>query len=595
MSYLPIADHGVIGDLRTVALVGTDGGIDWYCCPSFDSPSVFGALVGSDNGGTYRIAPVSCCTTKQLYFPDTNVLITRFLSPDGVAEVQDFMPVNGTQRLIRRVVGVRGRLRLRASCEPRFDYGRDAHEVVIRPGGALFRSRALTLALSTPVPLDESPGGTGAAAEFELGAGETVTFSLEAVAADAAPVPLSEGRARGLFEETVEYWLGWLSQSTYTGRWREMVHRSALALKLLTYEPTGAIVAAATTSLPEQLGGERNWDYRYTWIRDSAFTINALLQLGFADEARSFGSFLGTCFDGASGNGSGPLQIMYGIDGRKELGEEILGHLEGYRGSAPVRVGNGAAHQLQLDIYGEIIDAAYLIDRHQQHQMPYDAWKGLATTVDWLCENWDRPDEGIWETRGGRRRFTHSRLMSWVALDRAVRMARDRSMPADIVRWMGVRDEIYRWVMERGWSDERQAFVQHDETDVLDASILLMPLVGFIGPRDPRWLSTLDAIGEELVSDSLVYRYDPEASPDGLDGDEGTFSICTFWYVDALTRAGRVGEARLAFEKMLTYANHLGLYAEEIGPTGEQLGNFPQAFTHLALISAAINLDRRLG
>jgi GH15 family glucan-1,4-alpha-glucosidase len=392
----------------------------------------------------------------------------------------------------------------------------------------------------------------------------------------------------------VQYWLDWIAQSTYTGRWRETVNRSALVLKLLTYAPTGAIVAAPTTSLPEQLGGSRNWDYRYTWIRDSSFTLYALMRLGFADEATAFSQFVIDRFSNASSNGSGPLQVMYGIDGRAQLPEEELEHLEGYEGSAPVRIGNGAAHQLQLDIYGEIIDAVYLIDRRGT-RIPYDAWIALAEVVEWVCENWDQPDEGVWETRGGRKRFTYSRVMCWVALDRAVRIARERSLPADIVRWMRVRDEIFFRVMKDGWSEQKQAFVQHDETDVLDASVLVMPFVHFIAPDDPRWLSTLDAIGRELVSDSLVYRYDPEASPDGLDGDEGTFSICSFWYVEALSRAGRVREARMAFEKMLTFANHLGLYSEEIGPSGEQLGNFPQAFTHLALISAAFSLDRNLG
>jgi GH15 family glucan-1,4-alpha-glucosidase len=439
------------------------------------------------------------------------------------------------------------------------------------------------------------PTQRGVVTEFELRAGQTASFVLEQVTSHQRAHGLSEEAADAMLDETVRYWLGWIAQSSYTGRWREMVNRSALTLKLLTYAPTGATVAAPTTSLPEQLGGKRNWDYRYTWVRDSAFTLYALLRLGFTSEAQAYGRFLGGCFSSGASNGSGPLQLMYGIDGRTSLPEEILGHLHGYQGSAPVRIGNGADEQLQLDIYGEIIDAAYLVERYSGLHMPYDTWCAIAEAVEWLCENWDQPDEGIWETRGGRERFTYSRVMSWVALDRAIRIAGLRSLPGDIVRWTRVRDEIFHRVMDRCWSEQRQAFVQYEGGDVLDASVLVMPLVKFITPTDPRWLSTLDAIGAELVSDSLVYRYDPGASPDGLEGDEGTFSICSFWYVESLARAGRLGEARLAFEKMLTYANHLGLYSEEIGASGEQLGNFPQAFTHLALISAAVNLDRKLG
>jgi GH15 family glucan-1,4-alpha-glucosidase len=588
-NYLPIADHGVIGDLRSVALVGADGTIDWFCPGRFDAPSVFGSILDSARGGHYRIAAAQECTTKQLYVPDTNVLITRFLSPAGVGELQDFMPVGDRQQLIRRVVCVRGELQFRLECEPRFDYGRDHHDVVLTEAGALLRSPDLSLALGAPLPLSST--GTGVAATFTLAAGETATFVLEA---DETPRVLADADAEAAFAETVEYWLGWIGQSTYTGRWREMVNRSALALKLLTYAPTGAIVAAPTASLPEQLGGGRNWDYRYTWIRDAAFTLYALLRLGFTEEGKAFGEFIGECFRNSAGNGSGPLQLMYGIDGRTDLPEEILDHLEGYEGSGPVRIGNGAAHQLQLDIYGEMLDAAYVAEVYGNSRMPYDAWRAVAGIVDWVCENWDQPDEGIWETRGGRQRFTHSRLMCWVALDRAIRIARDRGFPADLVRWMAVRDDIFHRLMERSWNEARGAFVQHEDTDLLDASVLLMPLVHFVAPDDPRWLSTLDAIGEELVSDSLVYRYHPEGSPDGLDGGEGTFSICSFWYVEALARAGRVREARFAFEKMLTYANHLGLFSEEIGPGGEQLGNFPQAFTHLALISAAVCLDRKL-
>ena len=592
-TYLPIGEHGVIGDLRTVALVGTDGTIDWYCCPRFDSPSVFAAILDRQRGGRYRIAPaLALGTVKQLYFPDTNVLITRFLTPSGVGEVQDFMPIGPRQRLIRRVLCVRGEMTFRIEVEPRFDYGREEHEVVVHEHGAVFRAPSLTLALSSRIGLEVKGGDVSA--QFQLEPGETETFALETVPETYVPRSFTADEMRQDFEDTVDFWRAWLARSNYRGRWREMVHRSALVLKLLTYEPSGAMVAAATTSLPEELGGVRNWDYRYTWIRDTAFSLYALLRLGFTDEAAGFMDWLTDRFRERVGHESGPLQIMYGIDGRAELPEEILDHFEGYRRSAPVRIGNGAADQLQLDIYGELIDSVYLFNKHAT-PISHDAWNDLSRIVEWVCDNWDQADEGIWETRGGRKKFTYSQLMSWVALERAIRIARQRGLPADVPRWSVVRDQIYRQVMERGWHEERRAFVQHYETDVLDASVLLMPLTKFMAPTDPRWLSTLDAITGELVSDSLVYRYDPEASPDGLTGGDGTFSICTFWYVEALARAGRLDEARLAFEKMLTYANHVGLYSEEIGATGELLGNFPQAFTHLALISAAVNLDRQLG
>jgi GH15 family glucan-1,4-alpha-glucosidase len=597
--YLPIAEHGIIGDLHTVALVGSDGTIDWYCCPTFDSPSVFAAILDKERGGYYRITPASeDWTPKQLYFPDTNVLITRFLSPEGVGEMQGFMPIarDGEERhrhrLIRRVVCVRGEMRFRLELKPRFNYGRDEHRIDQYEHGVVFRSQNLCLALqgTKPIACDHAD----AHSEFTLKAGETVTFVLESVAADYVPRKYSEHETRESYERTIAYWRRWLAQSRYRGRWREMVDRSALVLKLLTFQPTGAIVAAPTTSLPEQIGGPRNWDYRYTWIRDAAFSLYGLLRLGFTEEAEAFMAWLTDRFHDRMAGESGPLQIMYGIDGRPELPEEELDHFEGYRGSAPVRIGNGAADQLQLDIYGELIDSVYLYNKYGT-PIYHEAWTHVCSLVEWVCENWDQADEGIWETRGGRKEYTFSRLMCWVAVERAIRMARQRGLPADLVHWSRHRDEIYRQIMDRGWNEERQAFVQHFESDVLDSSLLLMPLVKFIAPTDPRWLSTLDAITRELVSDSLVYRYNVEASPDGLKGDEGTFSICSFWYVEALARAGRVEDARLAFEKMLTYANHLGLYSEEIGPTGEQLGNFPQAFTHLALISAAFNLDRSLG
>lgn len=596
--YLPIAEHGLIGDLRSVALVGTDGTIDWYCCPSFDAPSIFAAILDTERGGAFELAAAVPARTKQFYFPDTNVLITRFFTEEGVGEVQDFMPIGheaeevARHRLIRRVLCVRGSIPFRARVAPRFDYGRVPHTVRMEGNVAVFASDGLSLGLTATVPLEAE--GLDARADFKLAEGESAVFALDQVGGAVEPRGCARTEAESQFDVTVAFWRRWLSQSQYRGRWREMVHRSALTLKLLTYAPTGAIVAAPTTSLPEQIGGERNWDYRYVWVRDAAFCVYALLRLGFTGEAEAFMKFVTRHVSPGDGKPSGPLQIMYGVDGRTDLAEQELDHLEGHLGSAPVRIGNGAAEQLQLDIYGALIDSIYLYDKWAK-PISSDQWDDVCALVDWVCENWDQPDEGIWETRGGRKNFLYSRLMCWVAIERAIRMANRRGLPADLVRWRGHRDTIYRRIMKRGWSEKRQAFVQYEDSDVLDAAVLMMPLTKFIAPTDPKWLSTLDALTHDLVSDSLVYRYDPQASPDGLRGDEGTFSICSFWYVEAMVHAGRIDEARLAFEKMLTYANHLGLYAEEISHTGEQQGNFPQAFTHLVLISAAFNLDRALG
>ena len=598
-SYPPIAEHGVVGNLHTVALISTDGTVDWYCSPRFDSPSMFASLLDAERGGRFMLRPSGGeWQNKQLYLPDTNVLITRFLTPAGVGEVEDFMPVGEVRdgshrdRLIRRVVSVRGRMSFELECAPRFDFGREPHRADRRPEGVVFESRAGRVALETDTPVEVR--GSDVHASFELEAGESATFVLEHIPGEDAMHGHSAHETRELLDRTVSYWRRWLAQSRYRGRWRETVHRSALTLKLLTYSPTGAIVAAPTTSLPEVVGGERNWDYRYTWIRDAAFSLYSLLRLGFTEEATAFMDWLTERLTSMQIEESGPLQIMYGIDGRREIPEQLLEHFEGYRGSAPVRIGNNAATQLQLDIYGELVDSIYLYDKHAT-PISHGTWGHLQRMVDWVCNNWDQADEGIWETRGGRQHFTYSRLQSWVAVERTLRMAAARGLPTHRADLEGARDEIYRQIHDRGWDPRREAFVQHYDTSILDASVLLMPLMKFIAPEDPRWLSTLEAIGSELVSDSLVYRYNLEASPDGLAGREGTFSICTFWYVEALSRAGHLDEARLIFEKMLTYANHLGLYAEEIGPTGEQLGNFPQAFTHLALISAAVNLDRQLG
>jgi len=593
--YPPIADHGVIGNLRTVALVGVDGTIDWYCPERFDSPSVFGSILDRRRGGFYRIAPCrDDVSSKQLYLPDTNILITRFLSPDGVVEVQDFMPVGANhQPLVRRVVGVRGEVPVRIEIEPRFDYGRVVHERRTHPNGVSFHTDDLDLSLASDLTLTPTPTGGVVA---EVLARERTAHAL-VLHHGSLPELLSEEQTEALGDETIAYWRRWLHQSSYVGRWREMVNRSALTLKLLTYAPTGAMVAAPTTSLPEQVGGTRNWDYRFSWTRDFAFSIYALTRLGFADEAQAL-TWFGRSAAGEAcrrPGANGPLRILYGIDPTSITDEHVLDHWEGYRGSAPVRIGNAAEHQLQLDISGEFLDALSLSEQTGSDRLlSYDLWQEVSGIIGWLCDHWDEPDEGIWEVRSGRKRFTFSRLMSWVALDRAIRIADHRAFPADLSRWRTERDALYAWIMQRGWNHQRQAFVQSEDADELDASLLLMPLVHFVGPTDPRWLSTLDAIGNELLSDSLVFRYEHRRASDGLNGNEGTFSMCTFWYVECLARARRLDEARLVFEKMLTYSNHLGLYSEQIGATGELLGNFPQAFTHLALISAAINLDRKL-
>src|SRR6476469_3886077 len=588
-----IEDHGVIGDLQTAALVSTEGEIDWLCLPRFDSPSVFGSILDHDRGGSFLVRCGGAGRTKQMYLPDSNVLVTRFLGESSVGEVVDFMvprevrhTEGGALRLVRIVRAVKGQVEVDIRCAPAFDYGRTRTEVdIVEGAGAFFSSVAGQLVLRSTVPLVAD--GRAAVGRPVLTEGQALALELSR---HGSTHPLGVFQAEALLSATLGYWQSWVRRSRYRGRYREMVERSALTLKLLVHQPTGALVAAATTSLPESIGGTRNWDYRYTWVRDAAFTVYGLMALGFTEEAAAFTTWLeARCLDAPPGES---LQVLYAVDGEPSPPEQELGHLSGYRGSRPVRIGNGAAGQRQLDIHGELMDSVYLFNKHGQ-PISYSLWVALCRQLDWLEKHWDEPDCGVWEVRGPMRRFTYSTLMTWVAFERAERIARQRGLPAPLARWREAADRAYLQVQEQAWSPSLQAYVQYPGSTTLDAGALVMPLVKFTGPQDPRFLATLDRIEHELVTDSLVQRYRTDGS-DGFEEGEGTFNLCSFWYVEALTRAGRLEQARQTFEKMLTYANHLGLYAEEIGPSGEALGNVPQAFTHLALISAAVNLDRAL-
>src|SRR5215831_9410393 len=593
MPYQPIENYGIIGNMRTVALVAINGSIDWYCYPHFDSPSMFGAILDDDKGGRFQIQAVGeDIRHKQLYLPSTNILVTRFLLRDGIAELEDFMPVGlpsespWYHHLYRRIRCVKGPVRLSISCKPAFDYGRAAHKIQLDSNCAIFKSDNLSLALSTGVPLRKDGHG-GVAGEFTLDEGKSELFLIKGLDQnDIVHCKLSDQEAEELFQTTVKFWQRWLSSCTYRGRWREQVERSALALKLLTFEPTGAIVAAPTASLPEVIGGVRNWDYRYTWLRDAAFTIYGFLRIGFRNEAAGFINWIenhaSKHFDSDA-----PLPPLFTIQGDSKIPEETLNHWEGYRQSAPVRIGNLAVEQFQADVYGELMDSLYLYNKYVS-PISYDMWVGIRRRLDWICENWQRPDTGIWEMRNHDDHFVYSKVMNWVALDRGQRLADKRALPTDREKWIRERDRIYEEVMKDGWNEERRAFSQSYGSDDLDASLLIMPLVFFMAPNDPRMLRTLDAILESpsrggLLSDSLVYRYPPQPRVDGLPGEEGTFNMCSFWLVEALTRAGqripeKLAEARKLFERMLGYANHLGLYSEQTGPQGEALGNFPQAF-----------------
>ncbi|HLT29736.1 MAG TPA: glycoside hydrolase family 15 protein [Myxococcaceae bacterium] len=602
----PIESHGLIGDLRTAALVTDHGTIDWLCWPRFDSPTVFAALLDADQGGHFRIGCTSEETvTRQSYWAQTNVLVTRFYSEQGVGEVLDFMVVHDggksmdtPRRLIRHVRAARGKVNFELVCRPAFNYARTPHTLTLDDKGALFETDELSLRLTSPDRLKDD-GKDGVILRFTLEAGEEKVFCLQPPELEV----LDQTSSTRLFNETVRYWRHWLDQCTYHGRWRELVERSALTLKLMIYAPTGAIIAAPTTSLPEFMGGTRNWDYRYTWLRDAAFTLYALIRIGFVEEASQFMRWL----EGRirEGPGDGRLPIMFRVDGDAPLTEENLEHLSGYNGSRPVRIGNHAVHQQQLDIYGELMDSVYLSNKYGE-PISYAFWSHLRRSINYVCDHWREADQGIWEMRGPAQHFVSSKLQCWVALDRGIRLADKRSFPAERERWLKERDAIYESIMNEGFDEKRGAFMQAYGSDSLDASNLLMPLMFFVAPTDPRMLSTLEAISTPaskggLSDDGLIYRYDAEAAQDGIDAEgEGTFNLCTFWCVEAYTRAGRteprlLDYARQLFERMHGYSNHVGLYGEQVGPRGEALGNFPQALTHLSLISAAVNLDRALG
>ena len=596
MGFQPIENYGVIGNMRSVALVGMDGSIDFLCYPDFDSSTVFAALLDDERGGKFQIQPqLEDVRVRQLYFPDTNILLSRFLSDEGVAELTDYMPIGvkteQPNEIVRKVAVIRGKVNFRMQCQPRFDYARSGHRIEMGRGFSAFTPDGGVcppMALYSSVAMKQE--FEGVTSHFTLQAGEEAAFVFGEVRPRGEPPEMEFLDRR--FHETSRFWKAWIAKSNYTGRWREMINRSALLLKLLISRKHGSLIAAPTFSLPEHIGGVRNWDYRYTWLRDATFTLYALIRLGFVDEAESFIDWLK---DRLSDDAErGPLQVMYGIDGRQKLDEIALDHLSGYENSRPVRIGNAAYQQLQLDIYGEMLDSVYLANKYG-NAISNAKWQDVQRMLEWLEKNWQRPDEGIWEVRGGAREFLHSRLMCWVAFDRALRLAQKRSLSAPLGSWLRTRDKIREDIFTNFWDADLQSFVQSKGWKDLDASVLLMPLMRFISPVDPMWSSTMKAIEGHLVEGTLVRRYEGERSHvDGLPGAEGSFTACSFWYVECLARAGELEKAQLLFEKLLGYANHLGLYAEQLGPNGRHLGNFPQAFTHLALISAATYLDRVL-
>mmetsp|Transcript_5362 Transcript_5362/g.7534 ORF Transcript_5362/g.7534 Transcript_5362/m.7534 type:complete len:631 (+) Transcript_5362:189-2081(+) len=622
VDYLEIEEHGVIGNCLTAALVGIDGRIDWFCYPYFDSPSIFGSLLDHNKGGFFKIHPAcspisttqSCdIRYKQFYWPDTNILVTRFITEDGIAEVIDYMPIDlkedelGFRYLVRRVHVTRGKLVFRMHCLPAFNYGRDSHTTQIigeKSQRCIFTTTSCPpMQLLATVPFQVQDNGV--VAEFVVKEGSSHIFAFGEIHTShthiEAPNPEKENE---LFLKTVSFWRSWISKCTYKGRWREKIHRSALVLKLHCFQKTGAVVASPTCCLPTRADAKDARDNRLMWVRDTSFTIYALLRIGFTEEAKLFIQWLKKRCKEATELLKGdsirsPLHHVYSINDTP-IPCEVLSHLEGYKGSGPPRIGQPGVGQTQLDVYGDLMDAVYLYNKYAV-EISYDMWQHLAQIIDWLCDHWQEPDANIWNSDTKLDHYTYSKVMCWVAVDRALRLADRRSFPANRQKWMQVRDEIYLEIMNKGWSEEKQAFVQAYGTQKLDAAVLIMPLVFFMAPSDPRMVSTLDQIlkppKEGLrVSNCLVFKYQPDKA---MVQEGGTYNVCSFWMIEALTRAGKTNPeklkyARLFFEEMIGYANHVGLFSEEIGTRGQHLGNYPHALVHFAMISAAFNLDRVL-
>ena len=593
--YHLIEDYGQIGNLKTVALVSMNGSIDFMCYPTFDSPSVFAKMLDSDKGGSFSVMPqFKEYKTKQLYLPDTAVLLTRFFSEEGIAELTDYMPLsegytNMSNAIVREVKTVRGNITFQVKCNPAFDYARAEHTCELKDNIVTFTAddedqTPMRLMADVDLEVKDNAGY----AEFTLKESEVAYLVFECGKEQNVTENPVDAYKENTKRTTIEYWRNWSKKSTYKGRWKEAVKRSAITLKLLISAEHGSMVAAPTFSLPETLQGERNWDYRYTWIRDAAFTMYAFLRLGYTDEATAFLRWIhDRCTDDK-------LYLMYAIDGSHNLEEKELSHMEGYKKSVPVRIGNGAQDQLQIDIYGELIDTIYIYNK-QYSAITYEFWETIVKQIDMVIKHWRKADHGIWEIRNVEKEFLHSRLMCWVAMDRAIKIADHRSFPYPKEEWNKIRTEIYLDIYHNFWNEKVGAWVQYKGSDKVDASVLLMSLMHFISPHEPRWLSTMNVVERELGLDVLVYRYRNGIDQfDGLDGEEGTFNMCSFWFIEALAKSGQVTKALDSFEKMNGYANHLGLFAEQISHKAEHLGNFPQALTHLALISAALEIDKQL-